>query len=46
MLRQVNNAYEILHMSGYYDGIQDAIVVKRGFDEACEIIDRIKPVQA
>ncbi|MDR3219696.1 MAG: DUF5618 family protein [Dysgonamonadaceae bacterium] len=45
MLRQVNNAYEILHLSGYYDGIQDAIVVKRGFDEAYELIDRIKPMQ-
>jgi hypothetical protein len=43
LLRQVNNAYEILHLSGYYDGIQDAVVVKRGFEEAYEIIDRINP---
>jgi uncharacterized protein (UPF0332 family) len=43
MLRQVNNAYEILHLSGYYDGILDIRVVKVGFDEAYGIINKIKP---
>jgi len=43
MLLYLNNAYNILHLSGYYDGINDAIVVKRGFDEAYKIIDKIKP---
>ncbi|MDR1224830.1 MAG: DUF5618 family protein [Tannerella sp.] len=43
MLRTVNNAYEILHLSGYYDGILDARVVKAGMDEAYGIIDKIKP---
>jgi uncharacterized protein (UPF0332 family) len=45
LLRTVNNAYNILHLSGYYDGILDARVIKNGFDEACEIIDKIKPEQ-
>jgi hypothetical protein len=43
MLKQVNNAYQILHLSGYYDEISDAMIVKRGFEEAYEIIDRVKP---
>jgi hypothetical protein len=28
---------------GYYDGVQNATVVKEGFDEAYRIIDKIKP---
>jgi uncharacterized protein (UPF0332 family) len=44
MLNVLNSAYQILHLSGYYDGIVDAIVVKRGFDEAYKIIDKIKPM--
>ena len=43
MLNNLNNAYEILHLWGYYDGIGDAIVVKRGFDLANNIIEKIKP---
>jgi uncharacterized protein (UPF0332 family) len=43
LLKYLNNAYEILHLSGYYDGMLDAIVIKRGFDTAYEIIDYIKP---
>ena len=43
MLDYLNSAYKILHLSGYYDGVEDAIVVKRGFDEAYRIIDKIKP---
>ena len=43
MLVSVNDTYKILHLSGYYDGIQDAIVVKRGFDLANTLIEKIKP---
>ena len=43
MLTNLINAYEILHLWGYYDGIGDAIVVKRGFDLANNIIEKIKP---
>jgi hypothetical protein len=45
LLKELNGAYEILHLWGYYDGIQDARVVKAGFDTAYNIIDRIKPNQ-
>jgi uncharacterized protein (UPF0332 family) len=43
MLDYLNGAYQILHLSGYYDGILVANVVKSGFDEAYKIIDKIKP---
>ena len=43
MLNNLNSAYEILHLWGYYDGIGDVIVVKRGFDLANAIIEKIKP---
>jgi len=43
MLKTLNSAYQILHLYGYYDGIEDAVVVKRGFDEAHTIIEKIKP---
>jgi hypothetical protein len=43
MLDQLNGAYEILHILGYYDGITDVSVVKRGFDIAYILIDKIKP---
>ncbi|MDR0613459.1 MAG: DUF5618 family protein [Dysgonamonadaceae bacterium] len=45
MLRQVNSAYETLHLSGYYDGILNARIIKTGFDEAYGIIEKIKPEQ-
>lgn len=43
MLNTLNSAYLILHLSGYYDGIQKASVVKSGFVEAEKIIEKIKP---
>ncbi|GAP71298.1 hypothetical protein SAMD00024442_10_30 [Candidatus Symbiothrix dinenymphae] len=43
LLKELNAAYSILHLSGYYDGIQVASVVKDGFDLAYSIIERIKP---
>jgi uncharacterized protein (UPF0332 family) len=42
-LNCLNSAYKVLHLSGYYDGIEDAIVVRRGFDDAYAIIEKIKP---
>jgi hypothetical protein len=35
--------YEVLHRLGYYDGFQDAVVIRRGFETAYKIIARIKP---
>jgi hypothetical protein len=44
MLNGLNCAYKILHLSGYYDGIEKVSVVKDGFDEAYKIIEKIKPL--
>ncbi len=46
LLNHLSNAYEILHLSGYYDGGTNATVVQEGFKEAYEIIEKIKPAQA
>jgi len=43
MLNMMNVAYNILHLSGYYDGINSVGVVKEGFDYAYSIIGKIKP---
>ena len=43
MLNTINSAYQILHLSGYYDGIVNADVIKAGFSEADKIITKIKP---
>jgi len=43
MLNTLNNVYKILHLWGYYDGIEDVIIVKRGLDDARIIIEKIKP---
>ena len=43
MLDYLNNAYKVLHLWGYYDGIDSASIVKEGFDEAYKIIEKINP---
>jgi tetratricopeptide (TPR) repeat protein len=43
MLDYLNSAYKILHLWGYYDGIENVTVLKEGFDEAYKIIEKIKP---
>ena len=43
LLNYLNNAYEILHLSGYYDGMTDVKTITRGFELAYGIIDKIKP---
>ena len=45
MLDYLNIAYKILHLSGYYDGIEDVIVVKRGFENAYTLIEKIRPME-
>ena len=44
LLNLLNSVYNILHLSGYYDGNPNANVIKEGFDDAYDIIDYIKPV--
>jgi len=34
----------VLHLWGYYDGIEDARVVNAGFDNAYTLIEKIKPI--
>ena len=43
MLNYLNGAYDILHLSGYYDGIRVVSVIKDGFDLAGQVIEKIKP---
>jgi len=43
LLRYLHSVYEILHLSGYYDGLCDAKAIQFGFFRAYEIIDKIKP---
>ena len=43
LLYNLNDAYEVLHLSGYYDGIRNEKIVKSGFDIAYKIIEKIKP---
>ncbi|GHT77198.1 hypothetical protein AGMMS50262_17580 [Bacteroidia bacterium] len=45
LLNAVDEAYEILHLWGYYDGTRNARVVKDGFDTAYKIIEKIRPEQ-
>ena len=44
LLSYLNSAYEVLHLSGYYDGILSVPVITSGFDVAYDIIATIKPV--
>lgn len=41
----LNSAYDVLHLSGYYDGTLDSDVVKIGFARAKDIIEQIKPAR-
>jgi hypothetical protein len=43
MLVCLNSAYQILHLYGYYDGTNNANVVREGFDDAYTLIEKIKP---
>ncbi|GAB6393885.1 MAG: DUF5618 family protein [Bacteroidales bacterium] len=43
LLKDLNSVYNILHLDGYYDGLQDARVIAVGFDNAIKIIERIRP---
>ena len=43
MLNYLINAYKILHLSGYYDGITDVNVIREGFRNAYTLIEKINP---
>ncbi len=42
-LNYVNEAYNSLHLFGYYDGSKDSRIILEGFDLAYVIIEKIKP---
>jgi hypothetical protein len=44
LLDDLNYAYEMLHLLGYYEGMYGVAVIKEGMDTAADIIARIKPV--
>jgi hypothetical protein len=43
ILINLRTVYNLLYIDGYYEGEQDARLIKSGFDIACEIIAKIKP---
>jgi len=43
MLNEFNNAYGILHIEGYYEGITIYNTIKSGFESAAILINKIKP---
>jgi hypothetical protein len=42
MSNSLDTAYKILHLYGYYDGINDVVTIGRGFEEAEFIINKLK----
>ena len=42
MLNSLDNAYKILHLSGYYDGLNNIKVIKIGFEKAEYLIQQLK----
>jgi hypothetical protein len=43
LLNYVNEAYNSLHLFGYYDGSKDSRIIPEGFDLAHVIIEKLKP---
>jgi hypothetical protein len=43
LLKELNSAYRILHLEGYYEGETKIQSIESGFDSAVTIIDALKP---
>jgi hypothetical protein len=43
LLSYLNSSYNILHLSGYYDGEKSTKVIEDGFDSVISIINALKP---
>jgi hypothetical protein len=43
LLFALNNVYSILHIDGYYEGLNGVRVIQAGFDYAEDIVRKIKP---
>ncbi len=46
MLNYFSNVYKVLHLAGYYDGVTNVKVIQAGFEEAYNIIKKIKPTDS
>ena len=46
MSDRFDTVYNVLHLSGYYDGETSIKVIDGGFESAYEIIEKIKPETA
>ena len=40
MLNTLNNAYKVLHLWGYYDGIEDVVIVQRGLKTPVHLLTK------
>jgi hypothetical protein len=43
LLKELNNAYTVLHLDGYYGGITYIKTIESGFENATSIIAALKP---
>ena len=43
LLNHLNSGYNLLHLDGYYDGVNNIKVIELGFDDAISIISALKP---
>jgi len=39
----LNNAYSILHIGGYYEGVTEIRAIEAGFENAVLVIEALKP---
>ncbi|MBY0433551.1 MAG: DUF5618 family protein [Cyclobacteriaceae bacterium] len=44
VLNEFNTTYEVLHLLGYYDGNNNAVVIHQGLTAFAEILNQIKPI--
>lgn len=44
MLIDLNTVYNVLHLNGYYDGIQNVRIIREGFSVAYEMIEKSNPL--
>ncbi len=43
ILKTFNTVYFVLHLNGYYEGVTKVSIIQGGFEDAYEIIEKIKP---
>ena len=43
LVKDIHDVYQILHLSGYYDGITNVKIITDGFEVAYHITEKIKP---